>query len=91
MTTAGPILPAREKMIQRILGVPAVPKSVHISTPWPTREEMTRDLRISKARRRELEALAEEGARQILKAEKESGAKAAVKRKAKPRNASAAA
>jgi len=67
-----------------------MPKSVRITAPRPSFEEMTRHLHIPKARQKELAAMAEEGVRQILKAEKEA-AKTAVKRKVKPRNVSAAA
>jgi hypothetical protein len=34
-----------------------MPKPVHITTPWPTQEEMVGHLRISKARKKELQAL----------------------------------
>jgi hypothetical protein len=68
-----------------------MPKPVHITAPWATFEEMTRHLRIPKARQKELDAMAEEGVRQILKARGEASAKTTVKRKVKPRDVSAAA
>ena len=34
-----------------------MPKPVHITAPWPTQEEMVGHLRISKARRKELQVL----------------------------------
>lgn len=37
-----------------------MPKTVHITAPWPTHEEMVRHLRISKARKKELQALVDE-------------------------------
>ncbi len=37
-----------------------MPKSVHITAPWPTQEEMERSLGISKARKRALQALVDE-------------------------------
>lgn len=37
-----------------------MPKSVHITAPRPTFEEMTKHLRISKARKKELQVLADE-------------------------------
>lgn len=38
----------------------AMPKSVHITTPWPTQEEMEKSLHISKARKRELQPIVDE-------------------------------
>jgi hypothetical protein len=37
-----------------------MPKSVHITAPWPTQEEMERSLGISKARKRALKPLLDE-------------------------------
>lgn len=37
-----------------------MPKSVHITAPRPTFEEMTKHLRISKARKKELQVLVDE-------------------------------
>ena len=37
-----------------------MPKSVHITAPWPTQEEMEKSLRISKARKRALKPLVDE-------------------------------
>ena len=37
-----------------------MPKSVHITAPWPTQEEMEKSLGISKARKRALQALVDE-------------------------------
>jgi hypothetical protein len=37
-----------------------MPKSVHITTPWPTQEEMEKSLGISKARKRALKPLLDE-------------------------------
>jgi hypothetical protein len=68
-----------------------MPKSVRITAPRPTFDELTRHLRIPKARQKELDAMAEEGVRQILKARREASAKTTVKRKVKPRDVSAAA
>lgn len=34
-----------------------MPKSVHITTPWPTSEEVAKRSRISKRRQKELEAI----------------------------------
>jgi hypothetical protein len=68
-----------------------MPKTVRITAPWPTLEEQRRHLRIPKARAKELDAMAREGARKIIEAEKKAAEKAAAKRKVKPRNASAAA
>jgi hypothetical protein len=38
----------------------AMPKSVHITAPWPTQEEMEKSLHISKARKRELQPIVDE-------------------------------
>jgi hypothetical protein len=37
-----------------------MPKSVHITAPWPTQEEMEKSLGISKARKRALRPLVDE-------------------------------
>jgi hypothetical protein len=37
-----------------------MPKSVHITAPWPTQKEMVGHLRISKARKKELLVILEE-------------------------------
>ncbi len=37
-----------------------MPKSVHITAPWPTLEERSKRLPISKARRKELQVLVDE-------------------------------
>jgi len=74
----------------RYHGREVMTKAARITAPWPTFEEMTRHLRIPKARQRELDALAEEGFRQIRKAEEKAAAKTAVKPEMKRRNASAA-
>jgi hypothetical protein len=37
-----------------------MPKSVHITAPWPTREEMEKSLHISKARKRALQAIVDD-------------------------------
>jgi hypothetical protein len=42
-----------------------MPKSVHITTPWPSQEEMVKHLRISKARKRELSRIVEKGRAQL--------------------------
>ena len=68
-----------------------MPKTVHITTPPLTFDEVARRLRIPKRRQKALRAMAEEGVRQILEARKVAAEKPAVKRKVKPRNASAAA
>ena len=65
-------------------------KSVQITTPRPTFEELTRRLRIPKARQKELDAMAEEAARQILKAREETTAKSRGKQKVKVKDAAAA-
>jgi hypothetical protein len=67
-----------------------MPKRIHITTPWPTFEEMTRHLRIPKARQKELDELAKEGVRQILRARKGAAQKTVAKQKVKVGNASAA-
>jgi hypothetical protein len=37
-----------------------MPKPIHITAPWPTQEEMVRRLRISKARKKELQVIVDE-------------------------------
>jgi hypothetical protein len=66
-----------------------MPKSVHITAPWPTFEEMVKDLDISADRRVELDALAYKAFVQIEEDRKASSG-AASGREEKPRNASAA-
>jgi len=66
-----------------------MPKSVRITTPRPTFQELTRHLRIPKARRKELDAMAEEAYREILKTREEAAAKKRGKRKVKVRDAAA--
>jgi hypothetical protein len=65
-------------------------KPIHITTPWPTPEEVARRFRISNRRQKELNAMAEEIFRQL---QKENGASAgkAVDQRKKRKNASAAA
>jgi len=67
-----------------------MPKRIQPTTHWPTPEELTRHLRIPKARKKELDELAAEGVRQILEARRKASSRMRVKRKVKPRNASAA-
>lgn len=62
----------------------------HITTPWPSFEEMTRDLDIPVERQKELDELAEQIFQQITKGQQAAHAQA-TGRKEKPRNASAAA
>jgi hypothetical protein len=38
----------------------SMPKSVHITTPWPSSQEIGKRFRIPKPRQKELEALAQE-------------------------------
>jgi hypothetical protein len=65
-------------------------KPIHITTPWPTSEEVAKRFRISKRRQKELNAIAEEGVRLILKERGERAQKTAVKREAKSKHAPAA-
>jgi hypothetical protein len=37
-----------------------MPQSVHITTPWPTQEEMEKSIGISKSRKRALQAIVDE-------------------------------
>jgi hypothetical protein len=67
-----------------------MPKRIHITTPWPTSEEVAKRLRISKRRQKELNALAEEFVRKLQQAQETSGGKTVEKGK-KRKNASAAA
>jgi hypothetical protein len=67
-----------------------MPKQVHITTPWPTSEEVAKRLHISKRRQKELNVLAEKLVRQMKEENEASAGKAAGKGK-KRKNASAAA
>lgn len=42
-----------------------MPKSVHITTPWPTSEEVAKRFGISKRRQKELDAMAREYVKQL--------------------------
>lgn len=42
-----------------------MPKAAHISTPWPTSEEVAKTFRIPRKRQRELRAMAEEYVKQL--------------------------
>jgi hypothetical protein len=46
-----------------------MPKSVHITAPWPTHEEMEKSLGITKARKRALKPLLDELKAQISRLE----------------------
>jgi len=46
-----------------------MPKPVHITAPWPTQEEMVRHLRISEARKKELQVLVDEFKAQLVRPE----------------------
>lgn len=65
-----------------------MPKSVHITAPWPTFEEMTKHLHISKARKKELQALADEFKAQL--SNREEAPVTAVKPEKRRKRASAA-
>jgi len=78
--------PASDQPTMEYHGV--MPKSVRLSTPRPSPEEMARRLRIPKRRQRELNVLAEEYVKR-LRAEKDAG-ESVIGRKEKPTNASAA-
>ncbi|MGA3344805.1 MAG: hypothetical protein ABSC76_08055 [Terracidiphilus sp.] len=43
----------------------------HITAPWPTQEEMVKHLRISKARKKELQVLVDEFKARLSKLEEE--------------------
>ena len=66
-----------------------MPKSVQITTPWPSFEEMVGHLHVPEARQKELSALAEEIWKR-LSAEEQATADDTARREEKPRNASAA-
>jgi hypothetical protein len=67
-----------------------MPKTVHITTPWPTSEEVARRFRISKRREKELDAMAEEFFKQREANSKSRNSKA-NHREEKRKNASVAA
>jgi hypothetical protein len=46
-----------------------MPKSVHITAPWPTQEEIEKLFPISKARKKELQALVDEFKAQLSRRE----------------------
>lgn len=50
-----------------------MPKSVHITTPWPTSEEVAKRYGISKRRQKELDAMAREYFKQLRAEEKTWG------------------
>lgn len=58
-----------------------MPKSVYITAPRPTFEEMTKHLHISKARKKELQALADEFRAQLSNPESVTAAKPEKRRK----------
>ena len=66
-----------------------MPKSVHITAPWPTFEEMVGDLDIPADRRAELDDLAQKTFIQI-ESDRKASSGTASGREEKPRNASAA-
>ena len=66
-----------------------MPKSVHITTPHATLDEVARSLRIPKRRQKELRVMAEEYVTR-LNAEKETGVGKVIERNEKRKNASAA-
>jgi hypothetical protein len=66
-----------------------MPKSVQITAPWPTFEEMVADLDIPADRRVELDDLARKTFVQI-ESDRKANSGAASGREEKPRNASAA-
>jgi hypothetical protein len=47
-----------------------MPKSVHITAPWPTQEEMEKSLGISKARKRALQPLVKHLKAELARLEK---------------------
>lgn len=67
-----------------------MPKSVHITTPWPTSEQVARRFRIPRRRQKEINAMAEEIFKQ-LRGEKETIAHEAAGQGKKRKNAAAAA
>jgi hypothetical protein len=66
-----------------------MPRTVHITAPWPTFEERARQLRISKARQKELFAWAEKEWKRV-DAEEQSLSDRAVAKEEISKNASAA-
>jgi hypothetical protein len=66
-----------------------MPKPVHITTPYPTFEEVAKIYRIPKRRQKELEALAQHAFEQ-MKAEKASAGARVTEKEEKPKDASAA-
>ena len=66
-----------------------MPKQVILTAPWPTFEEMTKDLDIPVERQRELDAMAQDIFEQMVR-ETQAAPAAASGREKKPRNASAA-
>jgi hypothetical protein len=67
----------------------AMPKPVHITTPYPTSEEVARRFRIPKRRQKELEALAQKLFAQ-MQAEKTSARGRVLEKEEDRKNASAA-
>lgn len=67
-----------------------MPKSVRITTPWPTPEEVAQRFRISKRRQKKIKAMAEEIFEQMQKVDGASNGKVVEPGK-KRKNASAAA
>ncbi|HUY94339.1 MAG TPA: hypothetical protein VMU71_03540 [Terracidiphilus sp.] len=65
-----------------------MPKSVHITTPWPTSEEVAKRFRIPKRRQKELDAMAREYVKQLQAEEKARGTN--LKENEKQKDASAA-
>ncbi len=66
-----------------------MPKSVHITTPWPTSEEVAKRFPIPKRRQRELEAMAQEFVRELNSQEKRARGRV-VEKEEKRKDASAA-
>ncbi len=66
-----------------------MPKSVHITTPYPTSEEVAKLYRIPKRRQRELEALAQ-GLFKQMKAEQARKGSSPTEKEEKRKDASAA-
>jgi hypothetical protein len=66
-----------------------MPKSVHITTPYPTFEEVARRLRIPKRRQKEIRAMADEFIKQLDEDEKSPASKI-TEREEKRKDASAA-
>jgi hypothetical protein len=70
-------------------GTVAMPKSVYITAPRPTSEEVAKSLGISKRRQKEMEALAEKLVKQFLARER-AAASSAVEPEKRRKRASAA-